>query len=302
MEIVFQSKDRLDRAIIAVCGKDVDLSRAAVQRLIRTGCVTLNGKVVDDPANITRAGDVCRLEMPSPEPSAMAAQKIPLTVVYEDERLLVVDKPAGLVVHPGAGNRDGTLANALLAHCAGGLSGIGGVMRPGIVHRLDKDTSGLMVVAKDDASHRALSAQFADRSLSRVYLALAHGVLVPPAGKIEGAIGRNPRSRQKMAVVAKGGKAALTNYRVLERFGGKACLVECRLATGRTHQIRAHMAHIKHPLIGDTIYGGKPLLARQALHAAEIKFLHPASGKQMRFQSPLPTDMAELLERLRSNQ
>jgi 23S rRNA pseudouridine1911/1915/1917 synthase len=278
------------------------LSRAGAQRLIKAGRVTRDGKAATDADRRVWAGETYEITLPPPEPAAPKAQALPLTIVYGDDDLLVIDKPAGLVVHPAAGNRDGTLVNALLAHCGASLSGIGGVARPGIVHRLDKDTSGLMVVAKHDAAHRALSAQFADRSLSRVYQAVTRGVPHPAKGSIEGAIGRHPRDRKRMAVVARGGKPALTHYKVMERFGTEAGLVECRLATGRTHQIRAHMAHIKHPLIGDPVYGarrGGIVFPRQALHAAELTFLHPRTGRAMKFRSPLPEDMAGLLAALR---
>jgi 23S rRNA pseudouridine1911/1915/1917 synthase len=222
--------------------------------------------------------------------------------------MLVIDKPAGLVVHPGAGNPDRTLVNALLAHCAGGLSGIGGVRRPGIVHRLDKDTSGLMVAAKTDRAHAALSHQLQSRTLKRIYHALVWGVPVPAAGMIEGNIGRSPTDRKRMALVAHGGKPAVTYYRTLERFD-QTSLVECRLETGRTHQIRVHMAARGHPLVGDPLYGSKrtgkrmPAVAaafhRQALHATQISFRHPVSQCEMCYESPIPPDMAELVRWLK---
>ncbi|MDD5587316.1 MAG: RluA family pseudouridine synthase [Alphaproteobacteria bacterium] len=319
---------RLDRALVAALGVSggisspsrgggIFLSRARVQQLIKEGHVTRGGKPVRDPNHKAREGEVYVLTLPPPEKAKPEAQAIPLDIIHEDADLLVINKPPGMVVHPAAGNRDKTLVNALLAHCGASLSGIGGVARPGIVHRLDKDTSGLMVVAKHDAAHQALTRQFADRSLSRVYQALVWGLPSPAAGQIEGAIGRHPRARQKMAVVARGGKAALTHYKVLENYGTVTSLVECRLETGRTHQIRVHMAHIRHPVVGDPVYGRrrsgtnvsgtteKGIVARlqafprQALHAAELKFLHPCSGKPMRFKAPLPGDMAQLLKTLR---
>lgn len=296
------ASSRLDKALTALVPADSGLSRARVQQLIKAGRVGLNGGAVTDPSHKVKAGEVYALEVPPPEPAVPQAQEIALKVVYEDADLLVIDKPAGLVVHPAAGNRDRTLVNALLAHCGNSLSGIGGVVRPGIVHRLDKDTSGLMVVAKHDAAHQALSAQFADRSLSRVYQALVWGVPSPVKGSIEGAIGRHPRDRKKMAVLAHGGKAALTHYRVLEALGAVS-LVECKLATGRTHQIRVHMAHNKHPLVGDPVYGRRNsslAFPRQALHAAEITFLHPRTGKRMNFTAPMPEDIAELVARVRT--
>ena len=239
------------------------------------------------------------------------AQAIPLVIVHEDADLLVVDKPAGLVVHPAAGNLDGTLVNALLHHCAGQLSGIGGVARPGIVHRIDKDTSGLLVVAKTDRAHEGLSAQFAAHSIARTYRALVGGCPVPASGTVSGHIGRSDANRKKMAMVGEHrGKHAVTHYSVLEKLG-PAALVECRLETGRTHQVRVHMASIGHALLGDPLYGRdpKPLrgilqnlgFRRQALHAASLGFIHPASGAALAFSSPLPPDFSALLEELRDN-
>ncbi len=262
-----------------------------------------------DPAERVKPGDVYEVIVPAPVPCDPVPQAIALDIVYEDELLLVLDKPPGLVVHPAAGNPDGTLVNALLAHCAGRLSGIGGVVRPGIVHRLDKDTSGLMVVAKTDAAHAALSAQFADRSLSRDYLAVVHGVPRPAAGVIEAPIGRDPRHRQRMAVVRRGGKPAVTRYRLVEAFASSAAaLLDCRLETGRTHQIRVHLASRGHPLVGDALYGRRAAQAhpaiqafpRQALHAARLRFVHPASGEPMEFRCRPPPDMCQLVETLRS--
>ncbi|MFY9287664.1 MAG: RluA family pseudouridine synthase, partial [Alphaproteobacteria bacterium] len=247
--------------------------------------------------------------IPPPEPAQPEAQDIELDVVFEDKDLLVINKPAGMVVHPAPGNRDQTLVNALLAHCGKSLSGIGGVARPGIVHRLDKDTSGLMVVAKNDAAHQALTAQFSDRSLSRIYQAVVWGAPTPKTGKIEVPIGRHARDRKKQAVTSRG-KTALTYYTVLENFS-LASLVECKLATGRTHQIRVHLAHIKHPVIGDPVYGANKTrmkgneelctFPRQALHAAQLQFIHPRSKKSLRFLAKLPKDMADLLKALRRN-
>jgi 23S rRNA pseudouridine1911/1915/1917 synthase len=272
----------------------------------------LKGKAVADPNHKTKDGDLYELVLPPPVQAAPKAEKIPLEIVYEDAELLVLNKPAGVVVHPGAGNWDHTLVNALLAHCKGSLSGIGGVERPGIVHRLDKDTSGLLVVAKNDRAHQALSAQFADRSLSRVYQALVWGVPAPAQGDIAGAIGRHPRARKKMAVLNHGGKEALTHYKVEKAYGGIASLVSCKLATGRTHQIRVHMEHKGHPVVGDPVYGSrrragkgeKTLVAqleafpRQALHAGEIAFFHPKTHKLMKFKAKTPKDMGALLRKL----
>ena len=246
--------------------------------------------------------------MPEPTPAHNVPQEIALTIVYEDEHLVVVDKPAGLVVHPAAGNPDGTLVNALLHHCAGRLSGIGGVVRPGIVHRIDKDTSGLLVIAKNDVVHEGLSAQFARHSITRVYLAIVAGVPVPPAGTVDAPLARSSANRKKMAIVAEGrGKRAVTHYRLLKPLRD-AALVECRLETGRTHQLRVHMASIGHPLLGDPVYGWirkhhRELLKqlgfhRQALHAAELGFVHPVSKENLSFKSALPSDMQELFRAL----
>ncbi len=307
-----ETAGRLDKALLISLGEG--FSRARIQQLIKQGMVAREGGPVRDPNHRPKAGQSYTLTLPPPEPATPEPQKLKLDIVYEDKDLLVVNKPAGMVVHPAAGNRDKTLVNALLAHCGGSLSGIGGVARPGIVHRLDKDTSGLMVVAKNDQAHRSLTRQFADRSLSRLYQALVWGLPNPLAGEIEGAIGRHPRARQKMAVVGRGGKEALTRYKTVKSYGGLASLVECSLATGRTHQIRVHMAHIRHPVVGDPVYGRtrkalaekgqKGIIAllegmnRQALHAGKITFTHPQTGKTVSFAAPLPKDMAALLKRL----
>ncbi len=298
---------RLDKALTLIAAENVGaepLSRARLQALLADGHITLNGKVFSDASCKVKEGEVYELTLPPPEPATPEAQKIKLNIVYEDKDLLVIDKAPGLVVHPAPGNRDQTLVNALLAHCGKSLSGIGGVARPGIVHRLDKDTSGLIVVAKNDLAHQNLSAQFADRSLSRTYHAVVHGVPTLRMGVIDAPIGRHTRDRKKMAVVAKG-KYARTRYTVLEVFDG-AALIECALETGRTHQIRVHMTHIKHPLIGDPTYGkGRAQkkiyeFPRQALHAVAIKFIHPRTGKNVTFSSPLPKDMQGLLKKLRA--
>jgi 23S rRNA pseudouridine1911/1915/1917 synthase len=250
------------------------------------------------------------IRVPEAAPSEAQAQDIPLTIVFEDEHLIVIDKPAGLVVHPAAGNLDGTLVNALLHHCKGQLSGIGGVVRPGIVHRIDKETSGLLVVAKTNKAHEGLAKQFADHSIERAYLAIVAGLPVPASGTVRGHIGRSDKDRKKMAVLHeenKRGKHAVTHYRLLEALAG-ASLVECRLETGRTHQVRVHMSSIGHPLLGDPVYGRapsrfRPILnqlhfARQALHAAVLGFIHPVTGASLRFESTLPADMAGLLVEL----
>jgi 23S rRNA pseudouridine1911/1915/1917 synthase len=242
------------------------------------------------------------ITLPEPVPDRPVPQAMALVIPYEDEHLLVVDKPAGLVVHPAPGNPDRTLVNALIAHCGEALAGIGGVKRPGIVHRLDKDTSGLMVVAKTELAHRALAMDFATRRIERAYRAIVWG-LPPISGEIEGAIGRNPRDRKKMALVQRGGKHAKTHYRRLEAFGTEAALLECRLATGRTHQIRVHLAALGFPLIGDPTYGRKrdaKIFSRQALHAWMLGFRHPAGNQMLRFTSELPPDMTNLLATLRN--
>lgn len=293
---------RLDRVLATALPA---LSRTRLKVLIEEGRVVRgDGRTLCDPATKVRADDVFQVSVPPPRATTIEAQAIPLNVVYEDDDLLVIDKPAGLVVHPAPGNPDRTLVNALLAHCGPGLAGIGGTARPGIVHRLDKDTSGLMVVAKSDRAHRELARQFATREIERAYLALVWGIPSPRAGEIAGNIGRSPRNRKKMAVVARGGKTALTRYKVLKTFAAAASLVECRLATGRTHQIRVHMAHAGHPVIGDPLYGSgararlaqlpPELKARlgafhtQALHAYLIGFQHPTDSRQLRFMSNFP--------------
>lgn len=322
LTVTVRDETRLDKALAAAVdsipeAKPLGLSRARLQQLIKAGQVLCGNAPVLDPKHKVHSGAVFDILIPPPVSALPEPQSIPLTVLYEDESLLVIDKPAGLVVHPAAGHRDHTLVNALLAHCAGSLSGIGGVARPGIVHRLDKDTSGLMVVAKTDAAHQALTRQFADRTLSRTYVALVWGVPNPLKGEIEGAIGRHPRARQKMAVVAHGGKESLTYYETLESFGAIASLVQCRLATGRTHQIRVHMAHIGYPLVGDPVYGRRRMpalkgygeglvarlqtLGRQALHAGGLQFRHPETNKMLKFKSKIPADLQALLNLLRQD-
>jgi 23S rRNA pseudouridine1911/1915/1917 synthase len=299
--VIAPGGERLDKALAVASG----LSRERVKALIGEGRVTLDGQTATQLAIKPSEGTPFRINVPEAIPAEAAAQDIPLVVAYEDEHLLVVDKPAGLVVHPAAGNLDGTLVNALLHHCRGQLSGIGGVARPGIVHRIDKDTSGLLVVAKSDAAHEGLARQFADHSIERAYLALVAGHPMPLAGTVRGSIARSSTNRKKMALVADGrGKHAVTHFRTLERLDN-AALVECRLETGRTHQVRVHMASIGHPLLGDPVYGRtpprlRPLLTRlefrrQALHAAELGFIHPVTGQSMRFSSKLPADLGTLL-------
>jgi 23S rRNA pseudouridine1911/1915/1917 synthase len=298
---------RLDKAL----AEATNLSRARVQALIEEGQVQVAGKPAASASMKVAEGASFRITVPPAAEAAAAPEAIPLVIAYEDEHLIVIDKPAGMVVHPAAGNPDGTLVNALLHHCRGQLSGIGGVARPGIVHRIDKDTSGLLVVAKTDAAHEGLAGQFAAHTVHRRYLAVCAGHPAPEEGTIDARIGRSDSDRKKMTVLPKNssrGKTAVTHYKVLERFD-HASLIECRLETGRTHQVRVHCASIGHALLGDPVYGRtpKPLrplierigFARQALHAAELGFIHPASGESLWFRADLPPDMAELIDQLR---
>ena len=306
--------DRLDRMLAAALP---DHSRTRIKGLIENGQLTSAGRTITDPSYRVKSGEEFTLNIPAAEPAIPQPEAIHLEVIHEDADLIVIDKPAGLVVHPAPGNSGGTLVNALLAHCGESLSGIGGVKRPGIVHRLDKETSGLIVVAKNDRTHIDLSEQFSERSIVRAYQALVWGIPRPLTGNIEGNIGRNRHSRKKMAIVPSGGKHAKTGYKVIKRFGDFATLVECRLATGRTHQIRVHMAHIGHPVIGDTTYGGGISGARraalneetlslikelhgQALHAFELGFRHPGTADNVKFLSQLPIEMRDLIALLES--
>ena len=286
-----------------------EYSRSRLSAWIKAGQVTVDGAPAR-PRDPVHGGETIVLNAVEEVQTHAVAEDIPLDVLYEDEHVFVLDKPAGLVVHPAAGNLDGTLVNALLHHCAGQLSGIGGVARPGIVHQIDKDTSGLLVVAKSDAAHEGLARQFADHSIERAYLAITAGVPSPLAGTVRGNIGRSDSNRKKMALVGEHrGKHAVTHYKVLEPLGD-AALVECRLETGRTHQVRVHLASIGHALLGDPVYGRcparlRPLLSRtgfqrQALHAAILGFIHPITGAALRFESPVPADMRELLQELGS--
>jgi 23S rRNA pseudouridine1911/1915/1917 synthase len=299
---------RLDR----VLASRLQLSRSRLKALIEAGHVAADGATIRDPSHKVKPGQALVVEVPPPEPDKPLPQAMPLDIRYEDEHLLVLEKPAGLVVHPAPGNPDRTLVNALLAHCGDALSGIGGVKRPGIVHRLDKDTSGLMVVAKSELAQGKLAAAFAARTIDRAYLAVVWGVPFPREGEIAGNIGRSRANRQKMAVVGSGGKPAITRYKVLKAWKRQAALVECRLATGRTHQIRVHLTAKGHPLVGDPVYGSgrqarriegpaAPALVgfpRQALHAYRLGFAHPASGERLVFDSEMPADMAALLDSL----
>ena len=291
---------RLDRALAAAVPT---MSRERLKALISSGRVRGTAGLARDPAMKTLGGSVFDIDIPEATPAHNLAQDIALTIVHEDESLLIVDKPAGLVVHPAAGNFDGTLVNALLHHCAGRLSGIGGVARPGIVHRIDKDTSGLLVVAKTDLAHERLSAQFAKHSVDRRYKAIVAGI--PTTGSVDAPLARSPHDRKKIAIQPRG-KWAVTHYALITPLKD-AALVECRLETGRTHQVRVHMASIGHPLLGDPVYGRvrpghreilKQLgFARQALHAAVLGFVHPVTSETLRFESEMPYDMQQLLSK-----
>ncbi len=298
---------RLDRFLAA---RLPALSRTAIKRLILDGRLSLGAETIMDPSRTVKQGESYLLEVPPPAPARPEGQAMALEVLHEDDDILVLDKPAGLVVHPAPGHPDRTLVNALIAHCGQTLSGIGGERRPGIVHRLDKDTSGVMVVAKNDAAHRALAARFARHDIAREYRALVWGRPNPPRGRIEGAIGRDSRNRKRMAVVATGGKPARTHYSTLSRFDCGAAELACRLDTGRTHQIRVHLAHLGHPVIGDALYArarprrvtalGEGLqerlagFSRQALHAGLLGFVHPTSGEALEFHSAPPADYRAL--------
>ena len=279
-----------------------ELTRSQIQRLIAEGHVTVNGRIPSKAGYRLTSGETVQVSIPAPTADTVVAQDIPLDILFEDEQLVVINKRRGMVVHPAAGNQQGTLVNALLAHCSD-LSGINGVIRPGIVHRLDKETSGAMLVAKTDLAHVSLAEQIRSHSAGRIYLAVVYGNLVADAGKIEGAIGRHPKDRKKMAVVRQLGKPAVTHFQVVERLG-RYTVVSCRLETGRTHQIRVHMASIGHPLVGDPKYGPaktEPGIKGQALHSSEIHFTHPRTGETMTFSAPLPQDMKDLIERLRKS-
>lgn len=303
---------RLDRFLVAALP---ELSRTRLQSLIESGHVGKEGVASLSPSQKVKEGETYWVNCPPLEDPLPQPQEIPLHVVYEDEDVIVIDKPAGMVVHPAPGHQEGTLVNALLAHCGPSLSGISGVKRPGIVHRLDKGTSGLLVVAKHDQAHHFLSAQFENRTLSRLYLAFVWGVPSPPTGHLTGFIGRHPVHRQKMAIRSHGGKEAHTFYEVLEAYGNVGSLVQCRLGTGRTHQIRVHLAALRHSVMGDSLYGRPPTNLppalqdilrtafsegeRQALHATKLTFHHPRLKKDLCFESPLPKNLLFLQKHLR---
>jgi 23S rRNA pseudouridine1911/1915/1917 synthase len=321
---------RLDKALARDVPEQATLSRSRIAKLLAEGAVRVDGVVATDAKAGVAEGAEVEITVPQAAESHIGAQEIPLSVVWEDHDLIVIDKPAGMVVHPAPGSPDGTLVNALIHHCGDDLSGVGGAKRPGIVHRIDKDTSGLLVVAKTDRAHQGLAIQFEKHSAERHYLALCHGMPDPNDPRLRGVkgasfepgsvlkiqtmLGRHRTDRQRQAVSFDQGRHAVTRVKVMEAFAASA-LVECRLETGRTHQIRVHMSHAGHALIGDPVYGGRRKLSekthsaravmlaagfgRQALHAASLGFTHPATGEKLRFDSPLPADMAELLTALR---
>jgi 23S rRNA pseudouridine1911/1915/1917 synthase len=308
-----EAGERLDRVLAARLDR---LSRSRLKSLIEEGRVRLAGATIEEPSYRVKPGQTFAIIIPEIVPALPAAQSLPLDILYEDSDVIVLMKPPGMAVHPGPGTPDRTLVNALIAHCGDSLSGIGGVRRPGIVHRLDKDTSGLLVAAKTDLAHQGLAADFARHDIERAYLAVVWGIPSPRSGEIEGAIGRHPTNRKKMAIVTRGGKPALTRYKVVRPLGRGASLVECRLATGRTHQIRVHLTALGHPVIGDPVYG-RPTparlallspaqqqvaraMGRQALHAYRLGFRHPRSGEQLVWESDLPADIENLIESLES--
>ena len=285
--------------IDAFIAEKTDISRSRVVKLIENGEVTVNGQRVNKKASV-RAGDEIIVIMPDAVPLEAKAENIPLDIIYEDDELLVVNKPKGMVVHPAAANYDGTLVNALLAHCGNSLSGIGGVMRPGILHRIDKNTSGLLMVAKNDSSHQFLAQQIKEHSFTREYEAVVYGNVKNDSGRVDAPIGRHPIKRKQMAVTDKNSKNAVTHYEVIDRYDGFTH-IRCRLETGRTHQIRVHMAYIGHPVAGDEVYGPRKVikeLSGQCLHAKKIGFVHP-NGKYMEFESELPEYFKGFLERIK---
>ena len=309
---------RLDKALSIVCP---DLSRSRIKALMDDGCLFIgDGMKFDNASYSVVGGESFKMYLPPAVDDTPRPENIPLDIVYEDDQLLVINKSAGMVVHPAAGNQNGTLVNALLHHCKDTLSGIGGVKRPGIVHRLDKDTSGLIMVAKTDVAHQSLSSQLSARTLKRVYHAIVLGNIVPLAGVIDRPLGRHPKNRLKQAVLRRDGKEAITNYKVLKNFNDEFSLVECRLQTGRTHQIRVHMQDKRHFVIGDPYYGPQRTafyaafkrggysvetaksveenLTRQALHAVEISFIHPTTEEEMTFTSPVAKDIQTIIDKL----
>ena len=294
------SEESKNQRLDAFLASSLDgLTRSQATRLIESGEVAVNGRAVSKSYKLAGGEDVA-VTLPEPEPVEAVPQDIPLDVVYEDADVIVVNKPSGMVVHPAPGHPDGTLVNALLYHCAGTLSGIGGALRPGIVHRIDRDTSGLIIAAKNDAAHQYLSAQLADHTLARTYECIVVGALREDCGTVDAPIARHPTDRKRMAVVA-GGREAVTHWEVIARYPGYTH-VRCRLETGRTHQIRVHMAYIGHPILGDTVYGAKkevPGLTGQCLHAVGLRFLHPRTHEVMELSCPLPEEFTRMLQKIR---
>lgn len=300
METVIITAEESGERIDALLARCTEMTRSQVQRLLEQGAVTLGGAPVRKNHRASSGESFC-LTLPEPETTALEAQNIPLDVVYEDSDVIVVNKPRGMVVHPAPGHPDGTLVNALLYHCGSSLSGIGGEKRPGIVHRIDRDTSGLIIAAKNDLAHQHLSAQLADRSLSREYEAVVRGRLREEQGTISAPIGRHPADRKRMAVTERGARAAVTHWFVIARYNGYTH-VRCKLETGRTHQIRVHMAYIGHPVLGDEIYGRgtEKGLTGQCLHARRLRFIHPSTGELVELEAPLPDYFRDVLDRLGS--
>lgn len=301
MELTAEVSDkRIDAWLSAKVG---DYSRTYIQKLIEDGNITVNGGTVRTNHKL-KEGDSIRIAVPAPEKLDVCAEDIKLDILYEDNDIVVVNKPRGMVVHPAAGNYSGTLVNALMEYCKGSLSDINGVIRPGIVHRIDKDTSGVLVIAKNNSAHEKLSEKLKDHDIKRIYTAVAEGIIREDSGKIDAPVGRHPVERKKMSVNTKNGRRAVTHFKVLERFADTT-LVECRLETGRTHQIRVHMSYIGHPLVGDTVYGKRKQtrgIEGQALHARLLGFVHPATGEYMEFTADPPEDFKQLVERLRTVQ
>ena len=295
-------KEQNESRIDAVLSKELpQVSRSFLQKLIAKDAVTVDGKSCSSKKFKVKSGQEVIIAVPEPEPLSVLAEDIPLDIVYEDEDVLVVNKPKGMVVHPAAGNESGTLVNAILYHCGERLSSINGVIRPGIVHRIDKDTSGLLMIAKNDNAHNSLAEQLAEHSITRAYNAIVYNSFPGDCGTVDAPIGRDPKNRLRQAVTPQNSKRAVTHYKVLERLGNFSH-IEARLETGRTHQIRVHMAYIKHPLLGDTVYGPAKNQAgakRQMLHARLLGFVHPRTGKYMEFESSLPEDFQQVLEKLR---
>ena len=303
IKITVEDDIKGSRIDAALAGSVQSLSRSAIQKLIAQGSVSLNGRICTEKKQKVEAGDIVEVLVPEPEELDVTAENIPLDIVYEDDDVLVVNKPKGMVVHPAAGNYTGTLVNAVMYHCRGRLSSINGVIRPGIVHRIDKDTSGLLMIAKTDEAHKNLAAQLEKHTIKRSYQAIVYNNFTGDEGTVDAPIGRDPSNRLRQAVTYSNSKEAYTTYRVLERFG-RFTLIEAVLKTGRTHQIRVHMAYIKHPLLGDTVYGpAKPLYGAkgQMLHAKTLGFVHPSTGEYMEFDSELPEEFKTILEKLRKD-